>query len=396
MRADIGSLAGEWAMPGTRSLLYGPGALERAVATVLRPAGRRVFVVASPFVEESVGLLREELGSAFAGVATDITMHVGMPSVLATVEAAREAGADALVSIGGGTAIDGAKAVSMCLGCDVRSADELVSYRTHRGTDGATGRAVTAELPPHVSVPTTLAGAEATTMFGVTDPVTREKLVFSDPRYGVRTVVLDPVVAQGTPDWLWASSGMRAVDHAVEGVLSSRHAPFHDATALEGLRLLRGELVASAADPHDVAARVACQIGAWLTTCVIGTVGVGLSHAIGHQLAPRFDMAHGVTSAVMLPHVMDFNREVTGRRLARVAEAMGCLEPTPIAAVTAVAEFAAALEPLGVPTTLSAAGADWDGLEQVATHVMTDHTAATNPQPVTRDDIMDLFARAWR
>jgi alcohol dehydrogenase len=392
--------SGEYAFPDIRRLIYGVGALDRAAEVLAEGDESRVFVIASSHSGAAVQHLRDRLGHRFAGVFDGVTMHVGRDSVLAAAQAAREAGAEVIVSIGGGTAIDCAKAVTLCLGGDVTTPAALEAYRVrYHHPDGLEIPPVDARLPRHIAVPTTLSGAESTTMFGVTDPITRQKAVFVSPRLAVTAIVLDPWVARGTPDWLWASSGMRAVDHAVEGVLSSRHMPLHDATGLEGLRILRRELVGSARDPGNADARTACQLGAWLSTISIGAVGVGLSHAIGHQLAPQFDMAHGVTSAVMLPHVMEFNRDVTVDRLARIAEPLGCHTGHPeadaVAAIAAIREFVATLEPLGVPRTLQAAGADRAGLALVADHVMADHAVATNPKPVTREAILALLHAAW-
>ncbi|OJU80825.1 MAG: hypothetical protein BGO11_19705 [Solirubrobacterales bacterium 70-9] len=382
-------------LPAVRELHYGSGALELAAAQLSAMGEERVFVIASRFSAAAVDRLAGALGDAYAGSFDEVVMHVRRDSVDAGLEAARRAGATALISIGGGTEIDCTKAIALCLACGFGSAHELAAYRVRAGAGAGQAVAPVSIAPPrHLAVPTTLSGAETTTLFGVTDPESSEKHVYSDPSLAPWTVVLDPGVAAGTPDWLWASSGMRAVDHAVESVLSPRAWPLQDAVALEGLRVLRHNLIYSALNPDEVAARRACQLGAWMASYAVETSGVGLSHAIGHQLAPQFDLAHGVTSAIMLPHVMGFNADVTAPALERIASA-GWGGGGAQAAVDGIRELAGSLRAAGIATTLSEAGADRPALDAVADRVIADPSIDTNPKPVVRADVMALFAAAW-
>jgi alcohol dehydrogenase len=214
-------------------------------------------------------------------------------------------------------------------------------------------------------------------------------------------VILDAELALRTPPHLWAASGVRAIDHAVEGTLSQRHVPFMDALGLESLRIFRRRLEESVDAADALEARSECLLGAWLAIYALTNVGAGLSHAIGHQLAARFDMMHGVTSAVMLPHVLRFNAPIVGERILRFAEPLGLdvaglpTEEASARVVDALGAFIARLERFGVPNTLSRAGATRPELEQVADLVLHDMAAAVNPRPLGRADLMELFGAAW-
>jgi alcohol dehydrogenase len=249
--------------------------------------------------------------------------------------------------------------------------------------------AIGPDVVPQIAVPTTLSGAEATNIFGITDRDRRVKDAFVSPKFVPKGVIYDPELTLDIPGWLWASSGMRAVDHAVEGVLSKRHMPMADALALEGLKILLAELEHSCREPTDLRSRMQCQLGAWLCIYALTNVGTGLSHGLGHQLAAQFGIVHGVTSACMLPHVVELNSDVTGPQLARLDEIFGG------AAIDGLRDFIRRLEPFGVPHTLKEAGARQEELEAVADHTLTDLSVAVNPKPLTRDDLLGLLQAAW-
>jgi alcohol dehydrogenase len=322
--------------------------------------------------------------------------------VIAATRAAREAGADLLLSIGGGTPIDCAKATALCLAGGVEDAAGLDDYRIRfTYPDQLEVPALPPATIPHVAVPTTLSGSEHTDLCGVTDLGRKEKDLYRGPSLAPAAVILDAELALATPVDLWAASGVRAIDHAVEGTLSGRHVPFMDALGLEALRIFRARLAegVDAADP--LGARAECLLGAWLAIYALTNVGAGLSHAIGHQLAAQFDMMHGVTSAVMLPHVLRFNAPVVGERILRLAEPLGvevdglAREEACARVIDELAALIASLERFGVPHTLESAGATRPELELVADLVLHDMGAAVNPRPLERADLTHLFEAAW-
>ncbi|WP_224390026.1 iron-containing alcohol dehydrogenase [Pseudonocardia sp. ICBG1293] len=388
-------------VPPVDTVTYGAGAFDEISSRVAGVGGSRVMVILSGSlaggpVEEA---LHARLGPAIAGVYARTRQHVPRSSVLEATEMARDNRADCVLSVGGGTPIDCAKAVALALRADIRRPEDFDHHRV-RFTYPSTYEVppLEGDVVPHVAVPTTLSGGEHTGLCGVTDDATRAKDAYTSPKLQPRAVILDPWVSAGTPGWLWAASGMRAVDHAVEGILSARHMPMTDALGAGALRLLSENLETSSTDPGDEQARTACLLGTWLSIFGLTNVGVGLSHGIGHQLAAEFDMIHGVTSAIMLPSVMEFTRARTLPRLRLVAEAMGVdtrdlsADAAADAAIGAVRDL---VTRLGVPDRISAAGGRREALPGIADHVMGDAAVAASPRPVTRADILALLDAAF-
>lgn len=388
-------------VPRVDAVTYGAGAFDDIGALVERVGGQRVFVLLSGSLigSDIETALRRRLGTRLVGLHSGIRQHVPRADVLAATEAARAAHADCLLSVGGGTPIDCAKAVAMCLATGIADRAGFEDYRVRfTYPEHYEVPAIPGELLPHIAVPTTLSGAEHTALAGVTDECTHIKGAYTAPGLMPRAIVLDPLVTAATPDWLWAASGMRAVDHAVEGLLSARAMPFTDGLGAEALRLLAGNLAHSARNPDDLAARTNCLLATWLSIFGLTNVGVGLSHGIGHQLAAEFDLLHGLTSAIMLPLVMEFTHPETAPAQRRVAEALGVDtrqlddEAAAKAAVHAVREL---IDALGVPHTLGAVGATRDRLPAVATAALADPAVAACPRPVTQADLERLLAAAW-
>jgi alcohol dehydrogenase class IV len=377
--------------PATEVVHYGAGCVSDLSAVVDRLGGQRAFAVASRWLPDLDDQLGGLLGTRYAGSFTGAAAHVPRASVLAAATAARAAGADLIISVGGGSQIDCASALVLALAYDISDLGEFDAHRA-RFTYPSDLKIppVDRRLMPHIAIPTTLSGAESTNVFGVTDPEHGVKDLFIDAQFAASVVLFDPEITRSVPAWLWAASGMRAVDHAVEGILSPRHMPMADALGLEGLRILRTHLVASAQRPDDLDLRLRCQLGAWLCIYALTNVGSGLSHGLGHQIGARFGTLHGVTSACMLPHVMAFNADVTGPALARVAEAFAAAD-----AIEGVHDFIASLEPLGVPHTLQQAGGRWEELAAIAQDSLTDPAVAVNPKPVTHGDLIGLLEAAW-
>jgi len=236
-----------------------------------------------------------------------------------------------------------------------------------------------------------LSGAEFTAIAGVTDLARNVKEGYAHPDLAPLVVILDPRVTVHTPAELWLSTGIRAVDHAVEDLCSINSQPLADAASLHALRLLSGSLRRTKADPRDLDARLDGMIGAWLS--LVGTQGgveKGASHAIGHVLGGSAGVPHGFTSCVMLPHVLRWNKPVNADRQKRVAEALG--EPE----VDAADLVARLIADLGLPRTLREVNVPRDKLRAIAEHTMHDPWTATNPRKIAGpDDVLTILEMAW-
>jgi maleylacetate reductase len=226
-------------------------------------------------------------------------------------------------------------------------------------------------------VPTTLSGGEFDTRAGVTEPRLRLKQAYIHPGIIPLAVIFDPAITVHTPEWLWLSSGIRAVDHAVETYCSIDRNAYTDSTALQALRLLGRGLAAVKHDPADLAARLDCQIGAWISmTAIVAGTRMGASHAIGHVLGGSAGVPHGYTSCVMLPAVLAFNAEVNGDRQAEISAALGA-GGKPAADV--LDRFIA---DLGLPRRLRDVGVKRDDLQRIATNCMLDDWTFSNPRTI--------------
>ncbi|OBH01549.1 MULTISPECIES: iron-containing alcohol dehydrogenase [unclassified Mycobacterium] len=394
-------MARTFTVPRVEEITYGPGSFDTLSDIVGAHGGRRpVAIMSGSLAATELGqALWDQFGANLVGVYASVPQHVPRAAVLEAAAMARDGGADSVISIGGGTPIDCAKAVAMCLATGITKPEDFDKYRVRftypdvYDVPDIPGRTI-----PHIAVPTTLSGGEHTGLAGVTDEVTRTKCAYSGLSLTPKAVILDPDVAGRTPAWLWAASGIRAVDHAVEGILSAKSMPMADALGLEALRLLAANLERSTNNPSDTQSRTNCLLASWLSIFGATNVGMGLSHGIGHQLAAQFDITHGITSAIMLPHVMEFNAALTAPQLRRIAEALGRdthdLDEAS-AAQQAIAAVRDLVTRLDVTNTISAAGGSRDALPALAEHIMGDAAVAASRRPVSKEDVLALLDAAW-
>ena len=386
---------GVYSYPGTSRVVYGSD-FAAALARELELAGeRRVYVLASGTLARStdvVDRVREALGGRYAGICSSIGAHTPRSDVVAAANAARAAQADLLLSVGGGSVTDAAKMVAICLGNGITDPAELDAYHVRVQTDGSTSRP--GFKPPCVAsvvIPTTLSAGEFSAMAGCTDSVRNVKHMYFHAQAIPRTVILDPAATVHTPSWLWLSTGVRAIDHAVEDLCSIGTTPFSDGASFHALRLLARGLRAVKANPDDLAARLDCQLGAWMS--MIGSaagVPKGASHGIGHVLGGTAGVPHGYTSCVMLPHVLRFNYPMNAARQNLVSEALG--RPGAPAA-EAVAELIAEL---GMPRSLREVGVAARLLDRIAAESMHDRWIHTNPRRIDGPEtVRQLLDAAW-
>ena len=348
-------------------------------ATVL--GAQRVFLLVSSTLRHKTQEIIEieaALGNRIAAVHDGIAPHSPRTDVLKATEAARAVDADLVVTVGGGSVTDAGKVIALGLKHGFSKHDDYEGYYVFVDDAGAT---VVPEFDaPDIRViccPTTLSGGEFNTMGGVTDERENKKQGYTHRMMAPVAIVLDPALTVHTPDWLWNSTGVRSVDHALEalGSLQSNH--FSDGIADSALRLLSQGLPAVKADPADLDARLRCQIGAWQSMIpIIGGVPMGASHAIGHVLGGTADVPHGYCSCVMAPAVLAFNQPVNGSRQARISD---CLGRSGEDASTVVDEF---IRRLDMPRTLSEVGVTDDQLDIIAEYTMLDFWARTNPRTI--------------
>ena len=387
--------SGIYSYPATSRIVYGTDFAQALQRELDLTGERRVYVLASGTLERSTDVMRrvrDALGARFAGICASIGAHTPRSDVVAAANAARAARADLLLSVGGGSVTDAAKMVAICLGNGITDPRELDTYRVTIGADGSTLRP--SYKPPSVAsviIPTTLSAGEFSALAGCTDTVRQVKEMYAHAQAAPRTVILDPAVTVHTPEWLWLSTGIRAVDHAVEDLCSINSKPFSDGTSFHALRLLGRGLRAVKANPGDLDARLDCQLGSWMS--IVGSsagVEKGASHGIGHVLGGTAGVPHGYTSCVMLPHVLRFNHAVNAPRQKLVSEALG--RPDEPAAEV----LAALIAELGLPRTLRDVGVSAALLDRIAEESMHDRWIHSNPRKIDGPaTVRQLLDAAW-
>jgi maleylacetate reductase len=371
-------------------VVFGRPASEAILEQMNRLGSKRAFLMVSGTLNRETDVIeniRRILGPRGVGTFDAMPPHTPRTAVIAATEQARAADADLIVTVGGGSITDGAKAVQLCLANNIRSPDDIDRIRAGRGASPQLN-------PPavrQISAPTTIAGGEFSATAGVTNEKTKVKEALRHPLLMPRATILDPWLGAHTPEWLWLSTGIRAVDHCVEGICSREAHPYGDAQALRGLAMLAQALPRVKADAGDLDARMDCQIGTWLSTGPLASgVPMGASHGIGYVLGAEFGVPHGHTSCVMLPSVMRWNKSANAERQALVAAAMG--HPNEDAG-DVLDDF---IRGLGMPRSLREVKVGPEHFDRIAQQAMATPWVPRNPRkiegPAHVREILDMAA----
>jgi alcohol dehydrogenase class IV len=306
----------------TARVHFGANSLEK-LEEEARPWGR-AFVITGRSLNEKTDLIRRVealLGDRHAGTFAGIGQHTPGGTVEKAAAEAETAAADLLVAVGGGSVIDGTKAVARQLG-----------------------------YPAQVAIPTTLSGAEWAHRAGVTDESIGRKRGFVDPKTVPPVVILDPQSTVFTPEKLWLSTGVRALDHAVEGYLYGGDHPITDVTGLEGARRLMEYLPLSKRAPEDLEARLDLQLAAWLAYFGPMNTPMGLSHELGRRIGATYDVPHGITSCVILAPSLEVLKErIPDERWSGLSAALGGDPPERVSSLVGELALLGSLGEVGVP-----------------------------------------------
>ncbi|GAA4333983.1 iron-containing alcohol dehydrogenase [Variovorax defluvii] len=353
-------------------VVFGQGAAGVIAAEAARLDARRVFIVASRTLRTQTGVIRAieaELGERHAATFDGIPQHTTRTGVARATAAALAAEADLVVAVGGGSVVDASKMVTLCM--RHRMTDEhleaLDHFEVKLGEDGKPVRPkFDGPAVRMIAVPSTLNGGEFNGGCLVTDERRRLKQTFFHPLMMPRTIVLDPALTLHTPESLWLGSATRALDHAIEALLSTTPTPIADAVVLDGIARMARALPAWRAAPDSLAARADCQIASWLCSYGLssrgpqGGVMMGPSHAIGHVLGGSCGVPHYYCTPVMMPAILRWSEPATASRQRSLAQALG--QPGRAAADV----FAELVKTLGLPATLRDVGVGEDQFEMIA------------------------------
>ncbi len=340
-----------------------------------------------------VARIVKSLGAKFAGKFDAISAHSPREAVLAGAAALRAARADLIVAVGGGSVIDATKAMLLALWRGATDPAGLSALAGVRGSaaNEASAWGVEAQALRMIAVPTTLSAAEFFPSAGVTDVQKHVKQMYFHPLTVPKAVILDPAATLETPMELLLSTGMRAVDHAVEGWCSVKSTPMADATNREAMRILASSLPGIHSERENLEHRAMAQQGMWLTR-IASMAGIpnGASHGIGYLLGGGYGVPHGITSCVALPPVMEWNASVNAARQSEVSSAFGAAGKS---AGAVLRDFVAGLE---LPTRIRDVGMKKEDLPKVAASWDGTGPIATNPRRVRgKEDLLALLEAAW-
>jgi alcohol dehydrogenase class IV len=360
--------------------------------------GKKVLMVADAFLEKSGALkpliesIRESTGSVPI-LFTDVPSDSDIDCVNNATAIARTHQCDAFVAVGGGSVIDTAKVINICLSFG----GEVMDYQ---GLN-----IIERKLYPLIAVPTTAGtGAEVSFVAMVKDHGEGKKLMFGSRFLAPDVAILDPLMIVSLPAKLTAATGIDAITHGIECyVASGTYSVFTDAICLESLRLLFKFLPQATADGGNIEARGATLVASCMAGVAFTNSGVGITHALAHAVGAKYATHHGMTNAVFLPHGMRFNLDTVYPRYARIAQFLGFADEKNIGDERALANLLvnkveALLGKLQLPLTLRELGVPELSDENLAE--LTDLAAADpaimfNPREASSDDLTQLLKRAY-
>ncbi|AWZ01985.1 lactaldehyde reductase [Rhodobiaceae bacterium] len=337
----------------------------------------------------------KKIGAAMKGtlidIYDDIEPHAPLPSVLKLAGVMREERPDIVVTLGGGSVIDTVKVASLAKEANATTPEELI---TLRAVVNEAGEQVSPFQPDslirQIDVPTTLSGAEFGIIGGGVDTERNVKDIYKHPKLCAETIIYDPELARLTPNDLWISTGMRAVDHAVETIQSRGAFAFTDGPALNALRLFGANLKAGDQKSMDLGALQSCQLAVWSSTIGLGRIPYGGSHGMGHQLGAISGVPHGLCSCVLLPAVLKYNEGMAPEKDALISAALGTPDLTASEAVRTL------IRHLDLPDDLQSVGVKREDLEKIAAASLGTYFVENNLRPIRSvDDAMAILDVAW-
>ncbi len=363
-------------------IVFGRGSLER-VGPMARGYGEQALLVTDPGLRKT-GLV-DQVVAILERAGMDIVVFDGVrPNpTIANVEAGLAAGAGrgvaVLVSVGGGSAHDCAKAISLV-------AANGGEVRDYEGVDRSPHRGV-----PLIAVNTTAgSGADVSRYAVITDPDRSLKMIITDHHQTPRAAINDPLTTVGMPHDVTVATGLDALTHAVEAIVSTLASDVSDLFAIRAVELAARCLPAAARDGGDLGARDGMMLAATLAGLAINSASVGAVHALAHQLGARFDLPHGVCNGLLLPVVVEFNVAAVPDRYAIVARALGGVSG-PRGVARGLRSLATRI---GLPRGLAALGVERASLPSLVEGALADMCMATNPRPMSGADVLSLYERA--
>ena len=395
-------LQGEFDPTVPSRIVFGNGKVDFLKEEVRKLGGKRVLVLSGKTVAEktdSVRRVNDALGDMAAGVYSNLPQRAPLSSAVEAANLAVAQGVDTLVGVGGSTISDASRMIAVLMAEGITTEAQLRQLGEDQGmmlSPNLEGK----PLPLQVSIPTTLSAGEFNMGGGnVLDDQAGHKIRVRSPRLYADLIMLDAVMTEGTPDWLWLSTGVKALDHCIERLYTTGNQPAIDAPILAAAEMIFTHLPKSRESDNDPGARLQCLVAAWMSMMGAPNFATGLSHAIGHIIGVHYSVGHGYTSCVTQPYVMEFNRPVSAAKQALLARSAGLNtrglsdEAAAEAAARAVDDFVLGL---GMPHRLRELEIPEEDLPKIAELVLTDGGCRNNPVPITSSEqVMEVLRAAF-
>jgi maleylacetate reductase len=374
-------------------VLYGCTIGTELPQELARLGRQRVFIVSNRSLSHTLQLksVVAALGKRYVGAMSGISAHAPREDILLAAEQARQCDADLLLAVGGGSVIDAAKVMLLCLRHGYTDPAQLDADAGQLRRDLPFLPADASQWIRLVAVPTTFSAAELTAQGGATEIKTKAKQAFGHPLMMPQVVLYDPALTLTAPMPLLLATGMKAVDHAVERLANPRANGYSDAVSALALNTLVRGLNDIRASPQELEPRARVQYGMFLSMQGL-TAGVrgGLSHAIAHALGSYCDVSHGHTSCVLLPSSMQWALQAAPEANKKILTAMGLNSGDAATALRAL------IEGLGLPSRLSDVGVKRADLQTIAERSLHDPLIVNSPRKVcSAEDVLSILDAAW-
>lgn len=367
---------------------FGPGAIKEIPAEIKNRACKKVMLVTDKdLIKFNVATKVTELLTASSvdfEIYDNIKANPTIENVQTGVEFCKKCGADIIVAVGGGSAIDTSKAIAI-----IMTNPEFADVRSLEGVAPTKNKCL-----PIIAVSTTSGtAAEVTINYVITDVEKNRKFVCVDPKDIPVVAVVDSEMCASMPTKLCAATGMDALVHAIEGYITKAAWELTDMVHLKAIEIISKNLRTSV--KGDPAGREAMALGQYIAGMGFSNVGLGIDHSMAHPLSAVYDIPHGTACAILLAPVLKFNAPATGERYREIARAMGVSnvdsmtqEEYRAAAIDAVAQLST---DVGIPTKLSELGVKEQDIDFLAESALADACTPGNPRDVTKEQIAEIY-----
>jgi alcohol dehydrogenase len=332
--------------------------------------------------------IKKALGNLCVGIFSDVEADSGIHIVNQGGKVGKELGADCLVSVGGGSAIDTAKGIAIVL----KEGGELQDY--------AGFQVLTRPQTPHIVIPTTAGtGSEVTYVAVIKDHLEGRKLIFGDYNILPNVAILDPKMTEGLPPRLTAATGMDAMCHAIEALHSLQKEPIADGMALHAIKLIKEFLPRAVQNGKDMLVRGQMLIAANMAGAAFSNAQLGMVHALAHTVGAKFKVHHGLANSILLPPCLKYNADACGDVYLDVLSTLGVniKRIRPEEAGSAVAEkIIEFTKKLGLPQRLREVGVPEEGLKECSELALSDGAIVYNPKFISDSaEVLKIYQQVW-